>query len=76
MLPVWFSELLFGTMITGEEELLKRSCMMKIIQDFTVIRWFNLCFIVTIKAMNKVRVGEEQEISNLMDYLNTQTIRE
>ncbi len=33
-------------------------------------------YIDTLKALNKVRVGEEEEISNLMDYLNNTTIRE
>ena len=32
--------------------------------------------IETIKAMNRVRIGEEEDISNLIDYLTNTTSRE
>ena len=33
-------------------------------------------FIVQLKAINRVRVGEEHEIQNLVEYLTNQTVRE
>ena len=32
--------------------------------------------IVTLKALNRVRVGEEEEITNLIDYLTNTTVRQ
>lgn len=32
--------------------------------------------IVTLKALNRVRVGDEEEINHLMEYLNSATTRE
>ena len=32
--------------------------------------------IVQLKAINRLRVGDEKEITNMIDYLNNSTVRE
>jgi hypothetical protein len=69
-------EWLCGTTTIGGEELWKKFYTLKTTQDFTVRDDISSSFIVNLKAANKVRVGEEHDIGNLVEYLNTQTIRE
>ena len=33
-------------------------------------------FLVQLKAINRVRIGEENEVTNLIDYLTNTTVRE
>lgn len=42
----------------------------------TTVRIISNNTVETVKAMNRVRVGEEYEITNMVEYLNNTTVRE
>ena len=67
-----------GTTTTGEEELLKRFFMLTSAGDIivTTITLFILLIIEQLRAINRVRIGEENEVLNLVDYLTNTTVRE
>ena len=64
-------------MITGEEELLKRFYTQTSAEDIIVTTFtFILLIIEQLRAINRVRIGEENEVLNLVDYLTNTTVRE
>ena len=65
-----------GTMTSGEEELSKRFFMLKREGDTTVILTADIIYLEQLKGINRVRIGEEQEIVHLIDYLTNSTVRE
>ena len=67
-----------GTTTTGEEELLKRFFMPTSAGDIIVtsITLFILLTIEQLRAINRVRIGEENEVLNLVEYLTNTTVRE
>ena len=65
-----------GTMITGEEELLKKFFTLRSEGDITVIHTVDIIYLEQLKGINRVRIGEEQEIVHLIDYLTNSTVRE
>ena len=67
-----------GTMTTGEEELLRRFFMLMSAGDIIVTN-ITLCILLIIeqlRAINRVRIGEENEVLNLVEYLTNTTVRE
>ena len=71
-----FSESAYGTTITGEEGPLKRFSTLKRGEDITVRIFLLMSLIEQLKAINRVRIGEENEVTNLIDYLTNTTVRE
>ena len=76
-LPVLSSVSQSGTTTTGEEEQLKKFSMLMKEGDIIVNLFSLIIFIVEqLKAINRVRIGEENEVTNLIDYLTNSTVRE
>ena len=65
-----------GTTITGEEEPSKRSSTLKREEDTIVSQTLTLTCLEQLKAINRVRIGEENEVTNLIEYLTNSTVRE
>ena len=72
--PFWAYQ--SGTMTTGEEELLKKFFTLRSEGDITVIHTVDIIYLEQLKGINRVRIGEEQEIVHLIDYLTNSTVRE
>ena len=66
----------YGTTTTGEEELSKRSSMLMREEDTIVRQTLTLTSLEQLKAINRVRIGEENEVTNLIEYLTNTTVRE
>ena len=76
-LPVLSSVSQSGTTTTGEEEQLKKFSMPMKEGDIIVTLFSLIIFIAEqLKAINRVRIGEENEVTNLIDYLTNSTVRE
>ena len=66
-----------GTTITGEEEQYKKFYNRKKEGDTIVtILFVHLILIEQLRGINKLRIGEEQEVSNLIEYLTNASVRE
>ena len=70
------SESQSGTTTTGEEEQSKRFFTLRKERDTIVIIILFNYFTEQLKAINRVRIGEENEVTNLIDYLTNTTVRE
>lgn len=65
-------------MTTGEEEPCRKSWLLRKSRDTTVSNLIVLLYIthlVQMKGLSKIRIGEEEEITNLMDYLKNSTTK-
>ena len=73
-----FSACQSGTTITGEEERSKRFSTVKKEEDIIVsfMNFHKFNSLEQLKAINRVRIGEENEVLNLVDYLTNTTVRE